>query len=168
MISNAIRHLVAVSCSFSWHCCATSSAAECSGSHFSRCAVSVLFDPGTDMLTCFTIDTVTYYCHVQLPHFGANFAQSAGLASLLLVGWQAFLNDDSLDAPCKEATFCICMNLQQTVCSHDGLRGLLAHIAHTAKTGGCHSPLLMVLARRFWLLNMITQHLSTTLVHATL
>ena len=35
------------------------------------------------------------------------------------------------------------------------------HIAH-AKTGGCHSPLLMVLAHRLWLHNMIT---PTTLVH---
>ena len=33
-------------------------------------------------------------------------------------------------------------NLLQTVRSHDGLRGLLGHIAHAAKTGGCHSPLL--------------------------
>ena len=64
-------------------------------------------------------------------------------------------------------------NLLQTVCSHDGLRGLLGHIAHAAKTGGCHSPLLystllMVLACRLWRHNMITHHLSTTLVHTTL
>ena len=38
-------------------------------------------------------------------------------------------------------------NLLPTLRSHDTLRGLLGHIAHAAKTGGCHSPLLM--ARRF-------------------
>ena len=47
-------------------------------------------------------------------------------------------------------------NLLQTLRSHDTLRGLLGHIAHAAKTGGCHSPLLM--ARRLWLHNMITQN----------
>ena len=55
-------------------------------------------------------------------------------------------------------------NLLQAVRSHDGLRGLLAHIAYAAKTNGCHSPLFMVLARRLWLHNMITRHLSTTFV----
>ena len=38
--------------------------------------------------------------------------------------------------------------LQQTVRSHDGLRALLGHIAHAAKTGHCHSP-IMVLACLF-------------------
>ena len=41
---------------------------ECVGSHFSRYAVSVRFDPGTGMFTCFTIDTVTSCCRVQLCH----------------------------------------------------------------------------------------------------
>jgi len=45
-------------------------------------------------------------------------------------------------------------NLLQAVRSHDGLRGLLGHIAHAAKTNGCHSPLFMVLARRLWLHNI--------------
>ena len=58
-------------------------------------------------------------------------------------------------------------DLLQIVRSHDGLRGLL-DIAHAAKTGGCRSPLLMVLAHQLWLHNMITHHLSTTLVHTTL
>ena len=50
----------------------------------------------------------------------------------------------------------------------DGLRRLLGHIAHGAKTGRCHSPLLMVLVLvcRFWLHN-VTHHLSRTLVHTT-
>ena len=55
-------------------------------------------------------------------------------------------------------------NLLQAIRSHDGLRGLLGHIAHAAKTNGCHSPLFMVLARRLWLHNIITRHLSTTFV----
>jgi hypothetical protein len=55
-------------------------------------------------------------------------------------------------------------NLLQAIRSHDGLRGLLGHIAHAAKTNGCHSPLFMVLARRLWLHNSITRHLSTTFV----
>ena len=46
------------------------------------------------------------------------------------------------------ATFCV---RKAPVCSHDGLRGLLGHIAHGFKTGRCHSPLLMVLVCRFWL-----------------
>ena len=33
--------------------------------------------------------------------------------------------------------------------------------------GRCHWPLLMVLVCRFWLHNLITHHLSTTLVHTT-
>ena len=41
--------------------------------------------------------------------------------------------------------------LQQTVRSDDCQRALVGHIAHAAKTGHCHSPVLMVLACRFWL-----------------
>ena len=50
--------------------------------------------------------------------------------------------------------------LQQTVRSHDGLRALLGHIAHAAKTRHCHSPILMVLACRFGLHTYI--HTSST------
>ena len=57
------------------------------------------------------------------------------------------------------------MRLQQTVGSHDGLRLLLGHIAHAAKTGQCHSPILMDLACRFWLHTCIHAYMHTC-VHA--
>ena len=84
-------HLVAVQLQVSrcWQCCATNSTVECHGSHFSRCAVSVLFDPGMDMFTYFTIDAVT---QLLLPLWCECCAVSwACFTLVLLVGWQAFL-----------------------------------------------------------------------------
>ena len=55
------------------------------------------------------------------------------------------LGDIDLHLTCraKRQPSASAMNLLQTLRPHDTLRGLLGHIAHAAKTGGCHSPLLM-------------------------
>ena len=74
---------------------------------------------------------------------------SFSCARVLLLSDLPDLPGTSAKLGCQPPAFA--KRLQQTVRSHDGLHALHGHIAHAAKTGHCDSPILIVLACRFWL-----------------
>ena len=85
------------------------------------------------------------------------------------------LNDGSLDAPCEDATFSIRQEpAADRLLSWWSARAARPHCACCQDrrlpftSTLLYSTLLMVLACRLWRHNMITHHLSTTLVHTTL
>ena len=75
----------------------------------------------------------------------------AGLSVAVKHCWFSCIKNHGHKEEMQWPTFYIRQAQQQTVRSHDGLRALLGHTAHAAKTGHCHSPILMVLACRSWL-----------------
>ena len=75
----------------------------------------------------------------------------AGLSVAVKHCWFSRIKNHGHKEEMQWPTFYIRQAQQQTVRSHDGLRALLGHTAHAAKTGHCHSPILMVLACRSWL-----------------
>ena len=72
----------------------------------------------------------------------------AGLSVAVKHCWFSCIKNHGHKEEMQWPTFYIRQAQQQTVRSHDGLRALLGHTAHAAKTGHCHSPILMVLACR--------------------
>ena len=93
----------------------------------------------------------------------------AGLSVAVKHCWFSRIKNHGHKEEMQWPTFYIRQAQQQTVRSHDGLRALLGHTAHAAKTGHCHSPILMVLACRSWLHTCMHTYVHTyihTYMHA--